>query len=200
MILSATLLRTGSFWSAMYTAPNPRCDLQPIQFNPLPVATALDGVATSGLVDEYPSHRFRGRSEEVAAVAPKRVALADESHVRLVDESSRLQRVTWSLAGHAPVCNLVKLVIHERKQLAQSLGVVQRLIGQQPRDCRSRLIFHNGDSTPGSPRTGRWGLQSALEGGSPSSQIAHPCRYFLYAIGHVIAVGADACAQVSVDG
>jgi len=60
-----------------------------------------------------------------------------------VDERSRLPRVTWSLAAHAPVCNLVKLVLHEWKQLAQALGVVQRLIGQQPRDCRSRLIFHN---------------------------------------------------------
>ncbi len=29
-------------------------------------------------------------------------------------------------AGHAPVCNLVKLVIHKWKQLAQPLGVLER--------------------------------------------------------------------------
>lgn len=60
-------------------------NLPTIQFNPVPVSTSLDGVSAPCLVHEDPPHRFRGCCEEMATISPERGALADESHVRLVD-------------------------------------------------------------------------------------------------------------------
>ena len=64
------------------------------------------------------------------AAPPVRLPAPDEPEIRLVDESSRLERLPWLLPGQTGSGELAQLVVYEREQFARSRRIASLDIGQ----------------------------------------------------------------------
>src|SRR5262249_31173041 len=71
----------------------------------------------SRLLDEDPPHRLRRGGEEMASTLPTLSNVdVHESHVSLMDERGRLQRLAWTFLRHLRPGEPSKLLVHQREQ------------------------------------------------------------------------------------
>jgi hypothetical protein len=64
------------------------------------------------VIHQDASHHFGRDGEEMRAILPIRLSLADEPEVRFVDERGGLQGVPWTLAPKPGRCPATKLLVH----------------------------------------------------------------------------------------
>jgi hypothetical protein len=75
------------------------------------------------MVYEYLPHDPGGNSKEMAPIFRSQGHVADKSHVRLVDQTGRLQGMLGSLLREILCSTPTKLVINEREQTVGSILV-----------------------------------------------------------------------------
>jgi len=68
--------------------------------------------------DQYPTHCFRSRSEEVTAGVPLRLILAaEQSQIRFLNQRHCLQRLSWCFVCQLRCGQCAQLSVHQRKKL-----------------------------------------------------------------------------------
>lgn len=82
-------------------------------------AAALGGESTACMIDENLPHHAAAQRQEVQAIVDGQRFALDQPEERFVDESSGLERVTWSLMRHVMNGDPVKFAMNERNELVQ---------------------------------------------------------------------------------
>jgi hypothetical protein len=86
---------------------------------------AISAVPASPLppsaIDQNPPHRLSCHPEEMAPVGE--TVIANQSHVRLVDESGGVESVAGGFGGNPRGGKFPQLVVNERQQLGSGLAV-----------------------------------------------------------------------------
>ena len=96
--------------------------IDPAERDLLRAAAALGREVLARVVDEDAAHQLRGETIELGAVLPLRLTLVHETHVGLVHEGGRLERVAGILAAHRRGRPAVQLGVDDGKQaLARGL-------------------------------------------------------------------------------
>ena len=109
----------------------------------LPVAAAFDAAFAPRVLDEDAPHGLGRRGEKVSAVVPFGGRLgADQTHVRLVNQRRRLERLSRCLRGHARGGEIPQLVVHEREQLGGGLAVAGRSGVEESRYVRHSTEYN----------------------------------------------------------
>jgi hypothetical protein len=81
------------------------------------------GALLPGAVNENPPHRLGGGDKEVRSVLEFRRLIADEPQPGLVDERSRLQRVSRRFTGHFARSEPTQFFIDQGQQLVGGFGI-----------------------------------------------------------------------------
>lgn len=91
-----------------------RCDRDVIRERYFPPsAAALEGCKPPGMVHQDATHQASGDREELDAVLPAYAAEIYETHVGLMDESRRCQRVIAAFGPEAPARDTPKICVHD---------------------------------------------------------------------------------------
>jgi len=96
------------------------------------------------MVHEDTAHHLRRHREEVRAVLPVGLSLADKSNVRLVYEGGRLQDVPWSLLAKPGRRPAAKLLMDHLNKLITRDDVAATPGAEQSRHvvtCRVQLFL-----------------------------------------------------------
>ena len=88
------------------------------------------------MVDQDAPHQLGGNAEEVSAILPGHPLLADQPHVGFVDERRGLKRVPRALIAHVGGGDPAQLVVHERRQLLESIAISAAPLLQKGRHLR----------------------------------------------------------------
>jgi hypothetical protein len=96
------------------------------------------GIASPGVVDEYPAHHVGGHAKEVRAIVPVNATLIDQPEEGLVNKSRRLERVTGSLAPKLTRGDPAQFIVDNRQQLIEGVRVASTPITEGCRvvSCR----------------------------------------------------------------
>ena len=100
------------------------------------IAATLLRAPGAGVVHEDATHHAGRHREEVRAVVPGDVFRVDQPEVCLVDERRRLQAVSRAFVGHVAPRDLVELLVDERNQSLQGVGVALAPFEKQRGDVR----------------------------------------------------------------
>ena len=99
-------------------------DIDFIQINPLPVATALFRALASGPFDEDAAHRLSRRRKEVRAIGKLNLGIfSGQTQPGFVNEGSGLEGVTGGFIGHFCGSQFAEFLINQRQQFLRGLGV-----------------------------------------------------------------------------
>src|SRR5438132_5682262 len=102
----------------------------------------LGPALAASIVDQNPTHRLCGGSEEVAAAVPGMPLLTlralNESNVGFVDQRRRLERLARLFLGQLLRRQLAQLIVDERQELLSAVGVALLDGGQDVRDIAHR--------------------------------------------------------------
>jgi hypothetical protein len=85
------------------------------------------------MVDEDLPHDACSDAEEVGAVLPAHVLIANQPHIRFVDQGGRLKRVIAPLAPHVGASSTTQFSLHG---LEESLAIVGRACSPSPQERR----------------------------------------------------------------
>src|SRR5438132_12880349 len=111
----------------------------------------LGPALAASIVDQNPTHRLCGGSEEVAAAVPGMPLLTlralNESNVGFVDQRRRLERLARLFLGQLLRRQLAQLIVDERQELLSAVGVALLDGGQDAGN-----IIHRGAPEGRSPR------------------------------------------------
>src|SRR6476660_2669907 len=94
------------------------------------------------MVDQDPSHHFRGEAEELRAVLPVNVFLIDQPEVSLVDQGGRLQRVIGKLLTQAINRDSPQFLVNERQHLVERGLVAIAPVDKKLSNTCGRGILH----------------------------------------------------------
>lgn len=87
------------------------------------------------LIDRNSAHRFVGRRQEMPAVGEGRDAVfPDQPQVGLVNQRSRLQRLTGFRLGEFRRGELAQFVVHQRQQFRRCGAIAGFSLGQNAGD------------------------------------------------------------------
>ena len=99
-------------------------ELQVIEADAQPVATAFDAPLAAGVLDEDAAHGLGRRGEEVPPAVPVlRLLHVHQPQVGVVDQGRRLQRLARRFLRKALGGQLAQLVVDQRQQLLGRAGV-----------------------------------------------------------------------------
>src|SRR5947208_1163161 len=73
-------------------------------------------VMAPGMVDQDAPHHLGRNREEMGAILPLHAPIIHQSHVGLIHQGSRLERVAWVLALHVAVSQAAEFVINNRRE------------------------------------------------------------------------------------
>ena len=93
-----------------------------------------------GVVHQDSPHHLRRNREEVAAVLPVHVALAEQLHVGFVDHGRGLEAIGSPFAGQLPRGEQPQFLINDRNEPIECIAVAALPVLQQPRDIRFRAV------------------------------------------------------------
>ena len=96
-------------------------------------AAVLAGGAPARVVGQDAPHHLRGDAEEVGAVLPVDVALADQAQERFVDEVVSLERLAGALVVEVPPGQAAQLVVDQGHELVERLVVAAAPLGEEQR-------------------------------------------------------------------
>ncbi len=100
---------------------------------------AFVGLLAAGLIDQDAAHGLGRGGEEVAAIVPALLGIvADQAHIRFVDQRGGLQRLPGILPGQSLRRQLAQLVVDQRQQLLGGLLVALLDGGQDAGDFTHR--------------------------------------------------------------
>jgi hypothetical protein len=89
----------------------------------LSVPSSLGSLPSSCDIHQDSAHELCGHRKKVSPVLPSDIFPADQPNVGFVDQGSRLQRMIWPLSCHVSAGQAVKLSVHSRGELFESLLV-----------------------------------------------------------------------------
>ncbi len=72
-------------------------------------------IGSRKLIDKNVPHHARGPGKEMCAILPMRTGPFRQSHIGLVQQSRRLQRVVGSFTAHETLRQPVQLFVNERR-------------------------------------------------------------------------------------
>jgi hypothetical protein len=75
------------------------------------------------MIDEHPAHDLGGRAVKVRAIVQSHLAQPAQAQIRLVDERGRLKGVSRSLLAQIVSGQFVQLVVDERHQALECVGI-----------------------------------------------------------------------------
>jgi hypothetical protein len=87
------------------------------QCDALELAPAFVRAPGSRMVHQNPSHQRRGDPEKMCTIAPLHLSLIDKAHVRFMDKSRRLQRVTGRFTTQTCSGDATQIGIQDRDKL-----------------------------------------------------------------------------------
>ncbi len=89
-----------------------------VQIDSLKVSTMFGPLLAKGIIDENPSHRLRGRREEMRPRIPLLSLLhVDQPYVRFMHQRRGLERLPRPFLGHFLGGQLAEFVVHEGQKL-----------------------------------------------------------------------------------
>jgi hypothetical protein len=137
---------------------------EPFERKQLLTAAALFGIRPPRVLDENAPHRRRRNRKKMRMVGPSADRVADESEIRLVDQSGGREGVVRSFAPQVPAGQSTELVIDERKS---------------PVECPTIATSGTNEKIGYARRLGQWitWLVSALAHAFMSIRsLAHACK------------------------
>src|SRR5688500_13281584 len=105
-----------------------------VERDPLAASTALCGILTASVVDEYMPHLPRGDSEEMCPILRRGASGIDHAQVCFVDEGGGLKQMTFAFARHASRGKPPKFLLDEGYQGVERFAISARPRIQQLRD------------------------------------------------------------------
>jgi len=102
-----------------------------VQTDPDSPARTFGRVTLARMIDEHLPHGVRRDAEEMSAVLPDDPILPNESHIRFVNQRSRLQRVLSTLAPQICGRSATKFLVHDRHKVVACLEVTTAPCPQQ---------------------------------------------------------------------
>ncbi len=110
-----------------------------IKVNPLTPPAALPAAHKPGALDQDAAHRLRRGRKKVARILPERGGLAVQPQVDLVNQGGGLKGQSGPFMLHPVPCQVVQLLIYDRKDLAGGARQMDRRSGGTRRRIR-RLV------------------------------------------------------------
>jgi hypothetical protein len=102
--------------------------------HPFVSLAAFVRMAPARVVDEEPPHDLTRHTVEVCPVSPVDAPIADQFHVGLVDQRSRLKGVARAFPSQLARGNAAQLVVDEGQQSVERSPVTSRPVDEQPGD------------------------------------------------------------------
>jgi hypothetical protein len=118
-----------------------RDDLRGRQVLPIAVSAMFFTCPPPGVLDKDPPHRFGGGAKKMPAAVPElrfAVRRTDQSQIRLVHQSSRLQRLPRFLLRQSRGGQFAELVVDKRQQLLCGLRIARLDLTQNLSDVVHR--------------------------------------------------------------
>ncbi len=123
------------------------------QRNALQAAAPTQRAIAAGVIHQDPAHRPGGNRQKVGPVFPLDLRLIHEPEIRLVHQTGRAERVTWSLGPELTMCHQPQLRIHQRQQLIHRLGIAVPQLDEKVSD---RLAIVAGGPLRALHKNRRW--------------------------------------------
>jgi len=80
------------------------------------------------VIDEYAPHHLGRDAEEVCTILPLHVVLIHQSHIRLMNEGGRLQRVSWLFSTQITRGLPAQFIVDQRHQFIERFLIFRHLV------------------------------------------------------------------------
>ncbi len=111
------------------------------------VVTLL-ATATAGVINEDAANGLCRHGEELGAVLPADMLLADQPHERLIDQLGGLESVTLALAPHRDLRNAMEFREDERGKAIGRAGHAALYLGEDRGDVQRKEKGEGGEGLP----------------------------------------------------
>ena len=100
--------------------------------------------AAAGALDENTAHGLGGGGEELGAILPAPICVADEAQPSFVNQGGGLHRVPMLLPGNPGPGQTPQLGVEQRQQLVRRVGPAGPDVTEQAGDLRGSVVCHDG--------------------------------------------------------